>query len=92
MRALSKEQFTAYANGQIEMADQILAGHRQGPGGWCSCGKQLPCTVEEHATATRNRYRNKLALLDSTTALPVLACAAPPRRNPLWRRLLAGLR
>lgn len=92
VRVLSKEQFTAYANTQIEMAEQILAVHRPGANVWCSCGKQVPCSVRQHATATRDHYRGRLALLDSTVVLPVLAPAVEARPLPLWRRLIACLR
>jgi len=90
MRKLNREQFTAYANTQIEMTSQILAGHRPAANGWCSCGKQLPCSVVEHATATRDRYQATLALLDATVVLPILAPAARPMSR--WRRLLGGTR
>jgi hypothetical protein len=92
VRMLSKDEFVAYASTQIEMANQILAGHRPGRNGLCGCGKHLPCTVAEHATATRDRYRDKLAVLDTTKALPVLAPAIKARPVPRWRRLLRGLR
>jgi hypothetical protein len=91
VRVLSKEQFATYATTQIEMAEQILAIHRPGANGWCSCGKQLPCSVSQHATTTRDRYRAQLAVLDSTVILPVLAPAAEARPVPLWRRLIGGL-
>jgi len=92
MRVLCEERFAAYANTQIVMAEQILAVHRPGTRGWCSCGKQLPCSVSAHAAATRTRYRCQLALLGSTAILPVLSPPAETRPVPLWRRLLGGLR
>jgi len=90
MNALNREQFAAYAQAQIDMAARVLAGHRPGSGGWCSCGKELPCTVVAQATATRQHMQTKLALLDATAALPVLVPAAQARPVPLWRRLLGG--
>ena len=92
MRALNQAEFTTYAQQQIEMADQMLAGHRPGAGRWCSCGRELPCSVVAAATATKQHMRAKLALLEATVVLPVLAPAAQGRPVPLWRRLLGGLR
>jgi len=94
MRALNQAEFTTYAQQQIEMADQMLAGHRPGAGAgqWCSCGRELPCSVVAAATATKQHMQAKLALLDATVVLPVLAPAAEGWPVPLWRRLLGGLR
>jgi len=92
VKALNKDQFAAYAHEQISAAEQILGRHRPGRNGWCSCGKQVPCSVFEHATATRDGYRAKLALLDATVMLPVLAPPAEASPVPLWRRLLRGRR
>jgi len=93
MRALNQAEFTTYAQQQIEMADQMLAGHRPGAGAgqWCSCGRELPCSVVAAATATKQHMQAKLALLDATVVLPVLAPAAEGWPVPLWRRLLGGL-
>jgi hypothetical protein len=88
MRVLGKDEFVTYANVQIGMAAQILAGHRPGANCWCACGRQLPCTVAAHATATRDWYQAKLALLDATKVLPVLAPVVKIHPVPLWRRLL----
>jgi hypothetical protein len=92
MRVLNHAQFTAFSQQQIEMADQMLAGHRPGPGRWCSCGRQMPCSVVVAATAAKQHMHAKLALLEATVVLPVLAPVAQARPLPLWRRLLAGLR
>lgn len=92
MRKLNTEQFAAYANTQIEKANQILARHLPAAHGSCSCGKQLPCSVAAHATATRDRYQAKLALLDATQVLPVLVPTPVVTRPALWRRLLRGVR
>lgn len=92
MRVLSRDEFAAYAETQIEMANQILAGHRVTVDGWCSCGRQLPCAVTAHVVTTRDRYLSQLALLDATQVLPVLAPPVPARPVPWWRRLLGGPR
>jgi hypothetical protein len=94
VHALDKNQFRKYAGGQVTMAEQMLAGHQPGAGGYCSCGKQLPCSVAEHAAATRDHYLGKLALLDATVLLPVLATAAAGQGEqlPMWRRWLRSWR
>ncbi len=91
MRVLSHAQFTEYAQRQVEMADQMLAGHRPGPDRWCSCGRQMPCSVVAAATAVKHHMQARLALLEATVVLPVLAPVASARPVPLWRRLLVGL-
>jgi len=91
MRVLSHAQFTVYAQQQIEMAEQMLARHRLGPGRWCSCGRQMPCSVVAAATAAKQHMQAKVALLEATVVLPVLAPVAQAQPVPLWRRLLAGL-
>ena len=94
MRKLTREQFAAHANQQIANAVAMRRSHRAQPGGYCLCGRQTPCSVDQACRATITHYENKLALLDVTTVIPVLI--VPPRDEgqpspARWRLLLAGL-
>jgi len=86
VRALGVTQFAAHAAGQITVAEQILAGHRPAGRDWCSCGRELPCSVTERVIALRDRYQQRLADLDRTIELPVVPAVPGPRRAPWWRR------
>lgn len=91
MRTLHSEDFVGYARAQIAAAEQILAGHQQGSGGLCCCGRLWPCSVAQACTRTRDHYQAGLALLEQTIALPAAtAVEAAPRSA--WRRLLARIR
>ena len=94
MRKLTREQFAAHANQQIANAAAMRRGHHAQSGGYCSCGRQTPCSVDQACRSTITHYENKLALLDATTVMPVVI--APPRdegrpSSGRWRLLLAGL-
>ena len=92
MRTLNLVQFRKFADRQIEMANRMLAMHRPGSGYFCSCGKELPCSVAAHTIAIRDHFKRKLALLEATVVLPVLAPPAKVRPASLWRRLFGGWR
>lgn len=79
-----------YANQQIAMANQMLDRHRPGSGGFCSCSRELLCSIAAHATTTREHYRSKLALLDATT-VPVIPTAPTPPPPSGLRALLSRL-
>ncbi len=89
MRALSGEQFGAYARVQIAAVEQILARHHLMRGGDCSCGRPRPCSVAQSCAQTRERYRARLALLEQTAAWPRVRAVRAP--TPRWRRLVVAL-
>ncbi len=91
MRTLRGPELVAYAQQQIAVVQALLAGH-QPRKGWCSCGRQVPCSVASHAVAARQRHLDTLARLDATVELPVFTKPAPPRRARWRRRLLGGAR
>jgi hypothetical protein len=89
MNPLTQQQFTMYARQQIDTAVAMLARHQDGPG-YCSCGRELPCSVAEACHRTRDHYQGKPAVLDATAKLPELPSVQEPSRVPRWRRLLRG--
>lgn len=92
MRKLSREQFAAHANQQIANAEATRRGHRAQPGGYCSCGRQTPCSVEQACRVTIAHYESKLALVEVTTIMPVVPPRDEGRRSPgRWHLMLAGL-
>jgi hypothetical protein len=94
MRKITREQFAAHANQQIANARAMRRSHRAQPGGYCTCGRQTPCSVDQACRATVTHYENKLALLDVTTLMPVLIAPARDEGRPSsgrWRLLLGGL-
>ncbi|GAA1607326.1 hypothetical protein ACFQY4_34225 [Catellatospora bangladeshensis] len=65
-RALTAEQFEAYARRQINTALDILDHHHDDLFGLCACGRPRPCSVVATCQAAIAHYRAKLALVGAT--------------------------
>ncbi|HEX5144947.1 MAG TPA: hypothetical protein VFW21_13865 [Mycobacterium sp.] len=76
-RRLDADQFAAYAREQIRDAFAILQRHRPDRYGLCSCGRPQPCTVIDTCQRSIDHYRGKLALIEATQPLPIVAPASP---------------
>lgn len=88
-RALTREQFTAYAREQIATAGYELTAHRP-ERGVCSCGRALPCASALSLTGAMTHFRNRLDAVDrsSRPRHPGSADArraSPPSRKPAPR-------
>ncbi len=79
MAALNAQEFAVYAARQIAAATATAAGHRAGVGGFCGCGRALPCSVAAACDQTRRHFQAKLALLKVTVEPPAVSPARPCR-------------
>lgn len=77
-KSLTIEQVTVYVHRQLAAVDQILAHHRRGGAGCCTCGRQLPCTVAATCADRRRYYLAKLMVIEQTRESTV----TPPRVDP----------
>ena len=93
MRKLTREQFAALANQQIANAIAMRRDHLPRPGGYCSCGKQTPCSVDQACLSAVTHFEAKLALLDATRAWPTVGEREQDAldRLPRWRLLIAAV-
>ncbi|MEU8004807.1 hypothetical protein AB0B66_26915 [Catellatospora sp. NPDC049111] len=89
-RVLDRDQFIAYARTRIATATTLLAGHYLAPGG-CGCGRPWPCPQQESLSAVAEHYHGRIALLDTTVALPVVTSRTPPTTSDTAHRTLRKL-
>jgi hypothetical protein len=86
--ALNAEEFAGFARARLADLDAILVGHHA-THGVCSCGRPVPCPQADSLTRQRQHLCTRMALAETTVALPVVADtggAQTRRRRRWWHR------
>lgn len=98
-RGLSAQEFIAYAKEQV-VGISIMLGRHRPTGPSCTCGRPLPCPVEETLRDCQEHFSASIALAEKTAQLPVVVPQSAGvasqirlrRVRPRWRALLTAVR
>lgn len=97
-RVMNAQEFVAFAKDQIAAVGGMLERHRRsGPG--CTCGRPVPCPVEETLRQRQQHFSERIALAEKTVQLPVMGppsiragSQVPPHRvRSRWRAALIAV-